>query len=838
MQVYWIFLYFIFLLKYAFVCWFSSITIDILVNIAKNILHKYKQILHKLKNLCELIDCFCYVYLSSYQWKYIETAFYTLILSMYVYYIYNMLKNKRALLLIMLLIVILSSITFVACNKKVEEFVFSQNTYTLYLDGEKSFTPSFIGNSIPKYSLSSSNDHIVKIENNKIVALKEGIVKVVASTTNGYQTSAIVMVFNEKQSPAIGFESDGKYPVYFSATTEPATTSLTVRVAPGDLVVEPNLYKDLIQGYIFMGWYKDRLLENKFSFDVPIYGPTTLYPKFIPGEPIFRSEIDEDTGTRIILGFEHKTVPYTSVVFPTHHVGHNADGSTVTTVYSGIKEDAFKENQSLQSIVIPGSYKTIGKSAFENCKTLIYVELQDGIETVEESAFANNKALKRIKVLSNIKNQGSKIFSNNEKLENVELANIMEIGKDFFNGAKALKNISLPDSLKKIQDSAFLFSGLTEINLNQVNHLGNEVFLGSNSLANINGVIEDFEYIGSYPFGRTGLLSNDHTSWLLEEIGKQPTNGLVKYKNALIYACKPGIKKDYTIKAQDSISYIAGDCFVDCEKATVYFEGDSPPSIGPYAFGRRVVDNVIYPDVDILLAGSTYMTPFINKWLKIITVEGVEEYSAYSWALANKIYVKKPINSTSIEYGYRDEVRINNTGEHPSWEYILPGYRSIIINKYIKDPDNSATELNIISDLNTIKSIYCIGDNTKTPEVASLEAIKHFGLNDEDSTVAQYQARITKLTLPSEGYKSRTVINGVEEVKTAPTYFEDFALALPKGTITFAAPSSGEELQVADLEKPSSIKIYRNITKIYVSDVDKYKAKWNYQIYEGIILPF
>lgn len=61
-----------------------------------------------------------------------------------------------------------------------------------------------------------------------------------------------------------------------------------------------------------------------------------------------------------------------------------------------IAKDAFKNNEYVEKLIIPGSIRAIGISSFQGCINLKTVELQEGVEMICSYAFRNCKTLEKI----------------------------------------------------------------------------------------------------------------------------------------------------------------------------------------------------------------------------------------------------------------------------------------------------------------------------------------------------------------------------------------------------------------------------------------------------------
>lgn len=133
----------------------------------------------------------------------------------------------------------------------------------------------------------------------------------------------------------------------------------------------------------------------------------------------------------------------------------------------------------LKSIVIPSSVTNILSTAFSNTGITEFT-LNEGITYLENNIFHNCKNLKKVSINSIPKTWGGYIFNGCEELEEVTLNNdIKEIPNGSFYGCKKLKSINLPDNIERIGWEAFCNSGLTSIDLKNVQKLEWGAFSGT-----------------------------------------------------------------------------------------------------------------------------------------------------------------------------------------------------------------------------------------------------------------------------------------------------------------------------------------------------------------------
>lgn len=124
-----------------------------------------------------------------------------------------------------------------------------------------------------------------------------------------------------------------------------------------------------------------------------------------------------------------------------------------------IQNNAFAGNRTIKKITLHSDIKTIGDYAFYGCAALIEMDLRD------------------------VTSLGSNAFSGCRSLNYVLLGNLTAINISTFENCTSLVAIDLPTSLKTIEDSAFLNTGLNSIVIpSGVTNMGNAAFGNSGAL--------------------------------------------------------------------------------------------------------------------------------------------------------------------------------------------------------------------------------------------------------------------------------------------------------------------------------------------------------------------
>ncbi|AGT42789.1 leucine-rich repeat domain-containing protein [Treponema pedis] len=139
-----------------------------------------------------------------------------------------------------------------------------------------------------------------------------------------------------------------------------------------------------------------------------------------------------------------------------------------------ISKFAFKENNSITSVVIPPSIEIVGAQSFYNCDNLTSVFIPSSVSTIGDQAFFGCDSLSVVKIMPGLK----------------------KIGRQSFSRCNSLVNIVLPEPLETISNAAFKeCENLLEVHLaDTIQELGAKVFSKCKNLhtANIPKNIKKF----------------------------------------------------------------------------------------------------------------------------------------------------------------------------------------------------------------------------------------------------------------------------------------------------------------------------------------------------------
>lgn len=197
------------------------------------------------------------------------------------------------------------------------------------------------------------------------------------------------------------------------------------------------------------------------------------------------------------------------------------------------------KSQEIQSVIIENGVTSIGRSAFRNCNELSHVQLSSTLETIGNSAFRACNKLSSIAIPKNIRSLEKDAFSECDNLEELEIP-ISVITSDAFTGCNNISKIRVvgsgklhisddadyyevePWNVTQLPVSVVICEGITEIgedtfsyvrNLKNVSIpssmrvIENAAFAGCSNLSAL-VLPENLEFIGDYAFASCSLIQS------------------------------------------------------------------------------------------------------------------------------------------------------------------------------------------------------------------------------------------------------------------------------------------------------------------------------------------
>ncbi|MCR4916344.1 MAG: leucine-rich repeat domain-containing protein [Prevotella sp.] len=146
---------------------------------------------------------------------------------------------------------------------------------------------------------------------------------------------------------------------------------------------------------------------------------------------------------------------------------------------ANIREESFRNCNSLKELNIGKGVETIGWSAFQECYNLRSVSLPSTLRTIGYNAFWNCYNLEKLVLPTSLRTIESNAFASCYNLREIDFAEgLQTIGYGAFENCNHLKNLHLPTSLKRIENNAFNWcSSLTEVHVpSMITEIGDYAF--------------------------------------------------------------------------------------------------------------------------------------------------------------------------------------------------------------------------------------------------------------------------------------------------------------------------------------------------------------------------
>ncbi|MCR5338177.1 MAG: leucine-rich repeat protein [Lachnospiraceae bacterium] len=248
---------------------------------------------------------------------------------------------------------------------------------------------------------------------------------------------------------------------------------------------------------------------------------------------------------------------------------------------------AFKDNRTIERVVLGNNVTTIRESAFEGCTNLRQITFNDGLVTIERRAFYGCTSLKEIKTSKDLKSIGESAFENCTSLSKVTLnKGLLEIGAKAFRNCKSLKTITIPASVLKIGDQAFekctKLSSIKFASGSELQSIGKSAFAGCSALKSVKlpnklTTLSDKAFYGckklSKVTGGKGIVTIGAKAFMNCVNLKKITlyKNVVTVGKQAFYGCKKLQK--VTIKSK-VLTKVGAKAFKKCHKKIVFYVPD------------------------------------------------------------------------------------------------------------------------------------------------------------------------------------------------------------------------------------------------------------------------
>ncbi|KOO33184.1 surface antigen -like protein [Chrysochromulina tobinii] len=153
-----------------------------------------------------------------------------------------------------------------------------------------------------------------------------------------------------------------------------------------------------------------------------------------------------------------------------------------------VPANAFCDDRSMRSIVLPAGLTSIGEHAFSGCSSLTSIALPAGLTSIGDCAFNDCSSMMSIELPAGLTSLGGYAFCGCSSLTSIELpASLTSLGVSAFDGCSSLTSIELPAGLTSLGERAFYCcSSMTLIALPAgLTSIGECAFDGCDSLTSI-----------------------------------------------------------------------------------------------------------------------------------------------------------------------------------------------------------------------------------------------------------------------------------------------------------------------------------------------------------------
>lgn len=369
-------------------------------------------------------------------------------------------------------------------------------------------------------------------------------------------------------------------------------------VYAGEKITEPG--DPTRGGYTFVAWYKEEGLTTEWKFDTDtVSSNITLYAKweFAPATSDECFSYAAVEGGYMISAKLGETMP-AALVIPSEK-----DGQDVVA----IADNAFENQASVTSVLIPDTVTEIGRQAFRNCANLAAVNEGNNIASIAPNAFYgtawdSNLTGGEVYLGKTLYKYAGGMYTDTEITVK---EGTLGIAGNAFNGMDKLVKVTLPVGLTNIGEYAFggaqTGTGLTEITFpDSVTEIGANAFRNAKSLAKVT-LGANVAYIGDNAFGGTAV--SDLTYGANAEFGAQgPFRGLTAAATVTlgdnVTAFPAKLFEEWTGLASVSlggVTQLPANAFDGFENlATVAL--DDVTVLGDYAFRGTALTEVTIPE--------------------------------------------------------------------------------------------------------------------------------------------------------------------------------------------------------------------------------------------------
>ena len=300
---------------------------------------------------------------------------------------------------------------------------------------------------------------------------------------------------------------------------------------------------------------------------------------------------------------------------------------TIPPSIKEIRERGFRGCSSLISITLP-NVEVIGEDAFNNCTSLFHITYSDSTKRIGRNALFNTA------YYNNPSNwMNNTLFANTYKFlikadtsisGNYTIYNNVElIAGGAFEGCNNIVNITIPTSIKLIDDKVFYNStGLESITLpDSLEYIGKSAFEGCTNLDSIL-FPSKLHTIDNYAFKNCSSLTTLHLHHNIECIGDQVVS-FCNNLDTIYYNCK-------NAKNIREPRFGLSNSFQNCPNITTVIFGDSVRKVPDYAFSRVYsLKNVVFSNSIDTIGNSSFEETAIENLVLSNSVKYIDLWGFY-----------------------------------------------------------------------------------------------------------------------------------------------------------------------------------------------------------------
>lgn len=405
------------------------------------------------------------------------------------------------------------------------------------------------------------------------------------------------------------------------------------------------------------------------------------------------------------------------------------------TKFSGILGSMFLGCTSLTTVTIKSSdFTTISSSAFKDCTSLTQINFPAGLTKIEKNAFANTTSLRSVD-FSTVSNAtgitiGEKAFMNSG-LTSVNLGNVDSTGKsvvslatNVFKGCKNLTSVIIPDNFAKAANlSSGIFSdctSLTTVNWESQLPIPSGTFKGCTSLKNVT-INDGVTAIGQSAFMDCSSLESITLPSGLKLLGRTSGNPSITSPSEVFSGCT-SLK---SIELPVGITWLGWDLFRNCENLTTVKFNAAVTVFGKGVFAGspkvtfEIADGVAMTTSGGALYSGTKLLGYGGGSERLTVADGTTEILRYAFSDIDTLRtIELPDTVTSIaERAFMDcygleTINLENVDELVQYAFFgATGLTSVKLK-------NSTVAKSAFQNCTSLESVEFLGENVTIGESA------------------------------------------------------------------------------------------------------------------------